>query len=104
MLMGILILRLKEVINLLDITISEIQHEYIDDVFNQLKVSFVVFKDGVRIKNGKRYIQEDLSYQEIVDFIKSKEEEKPIRTFTKVLSDVQEIESVTEIIEEEELQ
>ena len=87
---------------MLEIVINNIQHEYLDDEFSQLKVSYNVYKDGKSVKRSARYIDEDLSYQEIKDSIKGKEEEKPIRTFSDALISESEIESVKEIQQEEE--
>jgi len=88
---------------MLNIDITNIQHELIDNEFNQLKVTYRVLKDGEFIKRVKRYVQEDFNYEELENMIYDIEKDKPIKTYEKALINESEIEEVEEIQNEEEV-
>lgn len=88
---------------MIEIFIDDIRHEYIDDEFKSFKVRYRVLKEGKHVRTVTRYISENLSYDEMVNFIKSKEELKPVKTYAKALVENNEIKEITEIKDEEEV-
>ena len=88
---------------MVEIFIDDIQHEVVDSEFRSLKVRYRVFKEGKHIRTVTRYISGSLSYNEMVNFIKSKEELKPVKTYAKALVENNEIKEITEIKDEEEV-
>lgn len=87
----------------MEIFIDDIQHEVINSEFGSLKVRYRVLNEGKHVRTVTRYISENLSYDEMVNFIKNKEELKPIKTYIKALVEIKEIKEITEIKDEEEV-
>jgi hypothetical protein len=87
---------------MIEIFIDDIHREYIDDEFKSFKIRYRVLMAGELIRTVTRYIDDDLSYNEMVNFIKTKEEGKPVKTYTKSLIEQNELKEIIEIKDKEE--
>jgi len=85
-----------------EIKINNIRHHKVNGEFQSLKVSYSIYHEGNFIQSGAWYIEEDLSYQEIEDFLYEKLKYRDIETFDDALNDLEEIREEQEIKEEGE--
>jgi len=85
-----------------EIKINNIHHHKVNGEFQSLKVRYSIYHEGNFIQSGAWYIEEDLSYQGIKDFLYEKLKYKDIETFDNALNDLEEIREEQEIKEEGE--
>jgi len=85
-----------------EIEINNIRHHKVNGEFQSLKVDYSIYHEGNFIQSGAWYIEEDLSYQGIKDFLYEKLKYKDIETFDNAIEYVDEVTEEIEIQEEGE--
>ena len=92
----------------MEIKIKNIEQKMLNDQFDSYRFTYDVVHNG-RIRTVKRYIPPadlgegvEANYENILAFIRSKEEAHPIETFEYAMAQENEIESETEINHEQE--
>lgn len=85
-----------------EIEITNIQHHKINGEISSLKVRYKMFHNGEFIKTGASYVDKDLSYEGIREFLQDKFKYRNIEKFDNALENKEEIQDEVEIQEEGE--
>ena len=85
-----------------EIEITNIHHYKVNGEIDSLKVRYGIYHNGNLIKRGASYVDKDLSYEEIKDYLEDKFKYQKIEQFENALYNIEEVEEVTEIQEEGE--
>ena len=85
-----------------EIEILNIQHYKVNGEVSKLKVRYKMYHNGEFIKTGASYVDKDLSYEGIKEFLEDKFKYRDIEQFDNALENQEEIQDETEIQEEGE--